>query len=631
MAKCIRRMGVMFFVFIISCILLVCCSLTYNLQENNNGASLAQDTKVNTEETQPQATTPDFILSGSYDNMKTTWNQAVEYAMNNRNKVVTVRLDNDWYADDTSIHSFGTGVGFDGGIISIPRNAAIQFDLNGHTVNKKHTAQHANNYGMVFDNYGTFVLNDSSYDSELAHTIYEQNKDNPTKLLQELKNIKCGKITGGWTTGSGGGIWNVGTFIMNGGMIVGNKSNGNAGGIYSSITSDYIFSGIMEINDGIIVDNSANGGHGGGIFIHGKNTVIRKAIICCNTSTNYGGGIYTSDYTISIDKAYIAQNQAAYGGGVYAYGMCDLSINSGEIIHNTATALYGGIGVSERSRISVSGSIKVANNLCKNEPSNMGISETTLLSFNKELTADAEIFIDFDKDVNIFKAFTVNYSAFCGNLDPKTVFIDSNMKAVPIVYNGEVKFDYYSKNVYDFIYLEGNERKSYKENDKLHGYNDNEINMTEGVARYVLGNISPNTSVNTFIKNIASLGIDKGNMELYDSTGKKIYENGVAQNGITDNMLDNRFELAVGTGWCVKANGEEIYLTVLGDINGDGRISASDVIYLREIANDTELYNNLNAEVKLASLIINKGKVTSADSEILINIMNYNVKIDIFY
>ena len=70
---------------------------------------------------------------------------------------------------------------------------------------------------------------------------------------------------------------------------------------------------------------------------------------------------------------------------------------------------------------------------------------------------------------------------------------------------------------------------------------------------------------------------------------------------------------------------------MLGDINGDGRISASDVIYLREIANDTELYNNLNAEVKLASLIINKGKVTSADSEILINIMNYNVKIDIFY
>ena len=116
-----------------------------------------------------------------------------------------------------------------------------------------------------------------------------------------------------------------------------------------------------------------------------------------------------------------------------------------------------------------------------------------------------------------------------------------------------------------------------------------------------------------------------------------IYDKGNSVTGVDSSLYDKKLELAVGTGWRLEtytASGakiEEFALSVLGDSNGDGRISASDVTYIREIANDTELYNNLNAEIKLASLIINKGKVTSADSEIVLNVINQKLTMDLFF
>ncbi len=96
-------------------------------------------------------------------------------------------------------------------------------------------------------------------------------------------------------------------------------------------------------------------------------------------------------------------------------------------------------------------------------------------------------------------------------------------------------------------------------------------------------------------------------------------------------MLNQKYELAVGTGWYIKTSVETIYLSVLGDVTGDGRISAVDVTYLRQIANDKEVYNNLSVEKKLASLVLNVGVVTTADAEIIRNIMDNKISIELFY
>ena len=76
---------------------------------------------------------------------------------------------------------------------------------------------------------------------------------------------------------------------------------------------------------------------------------------------------------------------------------------------------------------------------------------------------------------------------------------------------------------------------------------------------------------------------------------------------------------------------ERITLSVLGDVNGDGRISASDVSYLRQLASDDTLYQSLSTEKKLASMVVNKGDVTSADAEIVRNVIDKLLMINLFF
>ena len=169
--------------------------------------------------------------------------------------------------------------------------------------------------------------------------------------------------------------------------------------------------------------------------------------------------------------------------------------------------------------------------------------------------------------------------------------------------------------VYRFIYYDEADgtRKTYKEGGLVHGINDSEVNG----GKAILGNISPNTSVKVFIEN---LGFDANNIQLF-AGNKLVYDktNGYILN---DNNYDNGAELAVGTGWYINytaVNGEveTIYLSVLGDITGDGKVNSADVNYLRQIVNNNR-FESLSEEQKLSALIVNKGKEpTSTDVQIL--------------
>ena len=222
---------------------------------------------------------------------------------------------------------------------------------------------------------------------------------------------------------------------------------------------------------------------------------------------------------------------------------------------------------------------------------------------------------------------TNNTAIYVGNYTAIVSLLDKNNYLWADNSNQDITFKYFITSEYEFVYIdEEGYRKTYKQGGIVHGVNDSDLNG----GRLVLGNIAPNTSVKRFVE---TLGYDTSKIVIKDSAEKEIYVNGVP---VDQSTYDKRFELAVGTGWRVEytttGGTEIIYLSVLGDINGDGRISASDCAYLREIANDKALYDSLNAaEIKLASLIINKGKVTSADSEILINVLNKQLTIDLFF
>ena len=114
----------------------------------------------------------------------------------------------------------------------------------------------------------------------------------------------------------GGGVNARGKFIMYGGEISRNTSNGDCGGV--AVVGDS-----FEMHGGIISGNTATG-DGGGVGLWNDSFRLSGGTISGNTATRNGGGVYFSgndSNTLTIsDAVEISGNSAANGGGVYFKG-----------------------------------------------------------------------------------------------------------------------------------------------------------------------------------------------------------------------------------------------------------------------------------------------------------------------
>ena len=733
MAKIIKRVGIIFFVLVISCLLVVGClfassniALQTETLKTQSSGEIADSEKAT-----DVGYTPDVILTGTTDEKAALWSEAIQKSFDGNNKEIKVLLDSDWVAhEDTCFFGVGKGFYSNSGSITVPNGATIIFDLNGHTLDKKQTTKMS--YGSIFTvaNGGALTIIDSKYDSDLLFNTYAENKDKPLATqINALRALPFGKITGGACMDTGGGIYTqsnakltfnggmiidniyapsggaicaAGELIVNGGLfmnncatktsgaafhctnntsisnsiIIGNKSSTEAGAImaagsinfemnnvvFSNNTSklnggalsvfhentkvtinDCVFyqnesemsgagifsNGITTITNCNFVGNVANN-YGGAIFNYQNSScTLNNCVFQNNSSAESGGGIYNGDNItlMSISNCEITGNTAKYGAGIST--IADITaIKNTTITGNHATENAGGLNI-RAGKLQISGATVIKDNSSNGKYADLCLPQDIKVEVVGLLTSegkDAHIQVDLNDNYNLFKTFTLGYTYYGnGNQNPSKYFFTKDSKKVAVLKNEEVIFDLKEKSIYDFVYLDNGYRKTYSENDKLHGYNDSEL------GRYVLGNIKPNTSVNEFVNNLATLGIDKSNMQLLDSKGKTIYQNGAVDSSISSAIADNGKELAVGTGWYIQANGETIYLSVLGDVNGDGRLSASDVSYLREIASDKTVYSGLSEEKKLASMVINKGEITTADAEIVRNVIDKIIGIELFY
>ncbi len=226
------------------------------------------------------------------------------------------------------------------------------------------------------------------------------------------------------------------------------------------------------------------------------------------------------------------------------------------------------------------------------------------------------------------------YKAKLSLLDNKNYVWDNGSSAtieIPfeIVHPGVLLTD---NSEYGYIYKDNNVRKSYSSKKYIHRVNDNDISLIEGKNRYVMGGISLNTKLSVFLSNLRN---DLKLIKVYDNNNAVIYD-GIASNG---EITDSAGKQILGTGYKVElfenstsaTAFDTVYLSVLGDINGDGRISASDIAYIREIAKDNSILNTMALENVLAAMINNKGGVTSVDSEILHNVISGNIDITTFF
>ena len=166
--------------------------------------------------------------------------------------------------------------------LRIPAGKTLTIDLNGKTLNRNLASAAVN--GSVLVNEGTLTITD---------------------------NAGGGKITGGWSAGSGGGIYNSGSLTIRGGTISGNKSEGWGGGIYlpnSSGSALHLFGGSITGNTcaknggGVHVSETATIKAGAAPVVSGnfRNTVPNNinlaagALIGFDASLTAGASLYVS-------------------------------------------------------------------------------------------------------------------------------------------------------------------------------------------------------------------------------------------------------------------------------------------------------------------------------------------------
>ncbi len=134
----------------------------------------------------------------------------------------------------------------------------------------------------------------------------------------------------------------------------------------------------------------------------------------------------------------------------------------------------------------------------------------------------------------------------------------------------------------------------------------------------VIGNIAPQTSANVFKAKLATqLGVDTSAIAVYKANGA------VAK--------DNDY---IGTGCYINYNGNtdnKIYLSVLGDLTGDGIVNTLDVTCLNRIVSGNIRIDSSDELLLLTAIIQNKGNLDTADSETLLNYIGGNVDLTKYF
>ena len=489
-------------------------------------------------------------------------------------------------------------------------------------------------------------------------------------------------IANNYCNGNGATIHMVGGEInIYGGLITNNTARSHAGGIYIcnydrnganiqgtltmyggeiSYNKSYFGAGLMmyygakgNLKDGKIINNHAleNGGAVGvywGSELVMDGGTIANNVVEYHDNENTGGCVlvgHASSMTMNggeivNNKVLSPWDKQVNGGGLLICntGTNNVTLNKGVISGNYCEGNGGGVSdTSDSAVIKIGSGMQIFDNIAHGVPSDLRLEQGQKITVAEDMSNNmgaSHIGIKLADDYGS-RTFTTGYGANNSGNNPSAYFFSNDGIKIATLNGNEVSFEKtIESNVYDFVYIENGKRQNYKENNLTHAVNDYEKSMIVNNGKLILGNIGVNTSINTLIGNI---NFSRNHIKIYNNKNQLVYDKGNAIAGINASSYDNGREFAVGTGWKIETytdSGviiETIYLSVLGDVNGDGRISASDVTYLRQIASDNALYESLSVEKKLASMVINKGNVTSADAEIVRNVVDKLLTMNLFF
>lgn len=200
-----------------------------------------------------------------------------------------------------------------------------------------------------------------------------------TDGTNNLQNVTIRRLTltGGDSSGAGGGILVRENLTLVDCIVTGNATNTNAqlggGGIYSATTDGA--ANTLTLTGCTISHNFAIRDEGGGVRKRYGSLVIERCLFNGNTASTYGGGLSAADGGISIQirdstfsanaatqfsggglyldaanltlaNSTVSGNTAGWGAGVYLRATSQGTVTSSELIHNAARVDGGGLGVN---------------------------------------------------------------------------------------------------------------------------------------------------------------------------------------------------------------------------------------------------------------------------------------------
>lgn len=162
-------------------------------------------------------------------------------------------------------------------------------------------------------------------------------------------------------------------------------------------------------------------------------------------------------------------------------------------------------------------------------------------------------------------------------------------------------------------------RRTYEELNWVHGVND------RNVERYVLGEIVAGATLTDLVANFSSAQLNKINV--YANDGAIIYE------GNNGGIVSGNAGLTICTGWKIQygtgAAADIIYVSILGDVSGDGRIRMADAADIGSYVAGDQGITFEDLEVKLAAYIGNNGSISMRDSANISSIVAGNAGVTI--
>jgi len=152
-------------------------------------------------------------------------------------------------------------------------------------------------------------------------------------------------IQHGYSTTSGGGIYNAATLLLDNCIVTANTvngTNGKGGGIYNGVK--------LTLTNSVVSSNISSGttANGGGIYGTGM-LAIFSSTISGNAASEFdgrGGGIaINSASAVSIRNTTISSNSAAFGGGIFSHnnGATQFKVVNTTISSNGAFGDGGGL------------------------------------------------------------------------------------------------------------------------------------------------------------------------------------------------------------------------------------------------------------------------------------------------